>query len=118
MMNWYKWVDPRVKQVRAAQARAYMEQHGWKLKPSLRPESLMYEGPRADDGKPILQIVPVSEDFVDYGLSITYLITNLAVIEDRLAVDVLNDMLQIADDMPASNGAPPKRTRRARTARR
>ena len=88
------WIDPRVQAVRAADAQAYLRRHGWKPKPFPRPQVLLFEGPPADDGEPIAQVVPASEGGIDYLQCIINLITNLALLEDRYAVEVLNDMLR------------------------
>ena len=88
------WIDPRVQAVRAADAQAYLRRHGWKPKPFPRPQVLLFEGPPADDGEPIVQMVPASEGGSDYLQCIINLITSLALLEDRYAVEVLNDMLQ------------------------
>jgi hypothetical protein len=70
-----------------------------------RPELLVFEGPPDDNGNPIIQVLPSDEHFVDYHQRLVELITSLAVIENRYAVDVLNDILeQPTDGQPARNG--------------
>jgi hypothetical protein len=116
--NMYRWVDPRVNDVRVADMRAYMARRGWNEKPSPRPTALVFEAPfRDDDGQPIIQVLPNSERFADYRQRLIELITSLAVIEDRLAVEVLNDILQANASSPR-NGAPRKPARKAKTAKR
>jgi hypothetical protein len=90
------WIDPRVQSVRVTDAQAYLLRHGWKPKSFARPQVLLFEGPPADDGEPITQIVPTFERGSDYLQCIIDLITNLALLEDRPAAEVLNDMLQQA----------------------
>jgi hypothetical protein len=94
MNNMDRWVDPRVAQVRTADVQRYLVARGWKPKPSPRPQLLMFEEPAGRERKPIIQTVPASERGSDYRDGIVRVITNLAVIEDRYAVDVLNDILR------------------------
>ena len=100
-MNRSAWIDPRIAQVSVAGARRYMVDHGWRLKPFPRPEVLVFEGPMADEGHPISLIVPSSEKFIDYRMRIEDLISALGVIENRYAVEILNEMLAL----PTTNGA-------------
>ena len=55
------WIDPRIAKVTVAGARAYLLEHGWRPKPFPRPEVLLFEGPMADEGHPIEQILPASK---------------------------------------------------------
>jgi hypothetical protein len=98
------WIDPRVHQITPALAEAYMRRHGWRAVPFPRPQVRLYEGPPADDGRPMTQLVPVAEQADDYGNRVIDLITNLAVIEQRHAVQVLEEMLGVTT--PSANGAP------------
>jgi hypothetical protein len=100
-----RWVDPRIQSVRVADVKHYLLRHHWKIKPYPRPELLVFEGPLDDNGQPIIQVLPSEEHFVDYQQRLLELISSLAVIEDRYAVDVLNDILrQPVDGQPAGNG--------------
>jgi hypothetical protein len=104
-MNLRAWIDPRVAQVTVAGVRAYLLQRGWVLKPYPRPELLVFEGP-ADDGEPIIQVLPSSERMLDYRMRVEELIGALSVLEDRPAVDILSDILNESPaGMPAPNGA-------------
>jgi hypothetical protein len=98
------WIDPRVHQVTPDAATAYMARHGWRPVPFPRPEVRLYEGPPADDGRPMTQLVPMAEQADDYGNRVIDLITNLAVIEQRHALKVLDEMLGVTT--PSGNGAP------------
>lgn len=102
------WIDPRVHQVTPSAATAYMARHGWRPVPFPRPEVRLYEGPLADDGRPITQLVPLAEQADDYSRRVIDLVTNLAVIEQRLAAEVLDDMLGVT--APSANGAPAGKT--------
>ena len=97
------WIDPRVHEVRPAHVDAYMKQHGWRPVPFPRPEVRLYEGPPADDGKPMTQLVPLATQADDYGHRMIDLITNLALIEQRRAAEVLDEMLGVTT--PSANGA-------------
>ena len=83
MMGMERWVDPRVQQVKVADVQRYLSKRGWKNKPFPRPELLVFEGPRDDYGKPIVQVLPSAEDYADYRQRLIELITALAVIEGR-----------------------------------
>jgi hypothetical protein len=93
MMNWERWVDPRVASVRVAGLCAYLASHGWVRKPFPRPKVFVYEGPADDEGEPIELWVPASEQFSDFWYQIVRVITTLCVLEDRHAVAVLDDIL-------------------------
>ncbi len=99
------WVDPRLKDVRPEQARAYLLAHHWALKPFPRPEVWVFEGPPDDDGRPIRLFVPSSPAGSDYLQRMYEAVTALAILEDRHAADVLTEMLAAADGAPTGNGA-------------
>lgn len=89
-----RWIDPRVGQVKPADAVRYLLARGWKRQPFPRPGVLLFEGPRDDLGEPIIQMLPASEESADYRDSLIRIITALAIIEDRLAPAVLDDILR------------------------
>ena len=104
-MKFTPWIDPRVEQVRVEDMRSYLLRRGWKPKPAPRPQILLFEEPSNGDDKPIVLLVPANTRGSDYYQRVIELITSLAIIEDRYAVDVLNDILrQPADGQPAANG--------------
>lgn len=116
-MNMRPWIDPRVRQVKPEQAKAYLLGHGWRPQPYARPQLWRFRGPSDDDGKPIELYVPTVEHGRDYVDSIVFLITALATIEDRPAIQVLDDMLTASVPSVAANGsAKPRRTPRKKTA--
>jgi hypothetical protein len=96
------WIDPRYAQVTAAQAESYLQRHGWRQVDYPRPEVHVYEGPAADSGRPIRQYVPQLERADDFHRVMLDVITGLARLEGRYAVDVLNEMLAVAS--PSTNG--------------
>ena len=95
------WIDPRIDGVTVAGARAYLLDHGWRPRPFPRPEVLVFEGLLADDGTPLVLILPGSDKFVDYRMRIEELIGALGAIENRPAVEVLTEILAL----PRTNGA-------------
>ena len=87
------WVDPRLPLVRVAGVRAYLLNRAWRLQPYPRPELLVFEGPTDDDGQPIIQVLPSSEQMRDFPLRVEELIATLSILEDRPAPDILSDIL-------------------------
>src|SRR5262249_39045418 len=61
------WVDPRIGQVSVAKARSYLEGRGWRQQAYPGPELLVFEGP-SDEGEPIIQVLPSSEQLADYRM--------------------------------------------------
>ena len=100
-MSRWAWIDPRIDGVTVAGAKAYLLDHGWCPRPFPRPEVLVFEGPLADDGTPIVLILPGSDIFVDYRMRMEELIGALGAIENRPAVEILTEMLAL----PRTNGA-------------
>ena len=103
MMLRNPWIDPRVKQVRSAAVRAYLLQRGWKPLPVEQPNLLPFERPNASDDRPVVH-VPVLEQARDYPQRVIELITDLALADDRYAVDVLNDVLRQPVDATEGDG--------------
>ena len=64
--------------VRPADLASYLRSTGWVEKPLGRPGALLFEGPPADDGDPLVQIVPVSPRAKDYPLQIVEILRSLA----------------------------------------
>ncbi len=101
------WVDPRVQLVRVAGVQSYLLGRGWKPKAPPGSELLVFEGPADDDGEPIVQVVPSSEQMLDFRLRVTELIEALSVLEGRPAVEVLGDILREGAGHPGPGGALP-----------
>jgi GTP1/Obg family GTP-binding protein len=97
------WIDPRYKLVTAAQAEDYLQRHGWQKRAYPMPEVHVFEGPVADSGRPIRQYVPQIESTDDFHRCMLDVITSVARLEKRRAVDVLDDMLGVAS--PSGNGS-------------
>jgi hypothetical protein len=86
------WIDPRVVQVRSAAAQAYLCHHGWKPLPPEQPNLLPFEGP-PNRNSPTVR-VPLQEQARDYPQRVIELITDLALAEERYAVEVLDEILR------------------------
>jgi hypothetical protein len=86
------WIDPRVLQVHAGAAQTYLRQRGWKPLPAEQPNLLRFEGPPGGDSRTVR--VPLLEQARDYTQRVIELITDLAVAEDRYAVEVLEEILR------------------------
>lgn len=96
------WIDPRYQRVTTAQAEQYLERPGWRPVEYPQPQLHVYEGPVADSGRPIRQYVPQLDQADDFQRCMLDVITSVARLEDRLAVDVLDDMLGVTP--PSANG--------------
>jgi hypothetical protein len=83
-------IDPRVSRVRPAGAEAYLLRRGWVLSDTTA-NFQEFEHPKGEDG-PLVR-VPLREQGRDYAQRITELITDVALVENRYAVEVLDEML-------------------------
>src|SRR5437867_9735281 len=108
------WVDPRIALVRAEDVKAYLLRRKWELTPRSDENMLVFFGPMDDSGlNPISFVMPASEKFSDFRPHMERLIGALGQIENRYAVDVLNDIL--AENPALLNGvANKKATKRPR----
>jgi hypothetical protein len=104
MINLRSWIDPRLYTLTVDNVRSYMLSHGWRLQDDPRGTLLIFEGPTDDFGQAAILTLPVSEKMADYRLRLEDLVSALGIIENRYAVDVLNDMLT---SHATSNGTPP-----------
>jgi hypothetical protein len=92
-MSHSTWIDPRIDRVTVSDVRAYLLARGWRLQPFPGPELLVFEGPKDDEGEPIVQVLPSSESLKDYRMRVEDLIGALGVIENRPATSILSDVL-------------------------
>lgn len=97
------WIDPRVVQVRPTSARAYLLGHGWQALPIDQPNLLPFASPRGEEDPVVL--VPLREKGRDYPQRVIELVTDLALAENRYAVEVLNDILKYPVEAPTSHGS-------------
>ena len=98
------WIDPRVRSVRVAEVEAYLLRRGWKAAPSPRTQVRCFEGPPDSTDEPPVLAMPSAERGSDYVQRIIELLTDLALLEDRYAGDVLTDILQPATPASPRNG--------------
>jgi len=89
------WIDPRVLQVRPAQAQAYLHEHGWKPVPSTNPAVVVFTGPGEGEEVPSVVMPVRMEEGAEYQRMIE-LVGDLALLEGRYVVEVLNDILSQA----------------------
>jgi hypothetical protein len=109
------WIDPRILQLRPEAVQAYLLSHGWEyLGPAMVPELLMFDTPEPRGEKPNV-LLPLKLDDGALVQRMIELVGDVAVHEDRWAVEVLDEMLRQPVDSAASNGpATPKQAEPAR----
>jgi len=93
-MNPWRWVDPRIAQVRPAGVKAYLLSHGWTQTQNSNSQWLSFELPARKGEAPLSQVIPASDRAADFTQSMIYFLTTLSEIEDRHPVEVLNDLLR------------------------
>jgi hypothetical protein len=108
------WIDPRIMQVCPNAVRAYLLSHGWEyLGPAAVPDFLMFDTPEPRGDKPNV-LLPLKMEHGPQVQRMVELVGDVALYEDRWAVDVLNDMLrQSVDPAPANGPAMPTRAETA-----
>ncbi len=102
-MNAWRWVDPRVRQVKVADLKAYLLARGWLLLANPNRQLLRFERSIDENGSALFQMVPANDDPLEYPQRIVELITTLSELEDRHPVTVLDDILQAASE--TANGS-------------
>ena len=93
------WVDPRVAQVRVADFEKYLVKRGWSRLEKSPPYFLSFEIP--GDRRSLIRI-PADESDRNYLRLVIEVITDMARVEDKYAVEILNDILS-----PSSSPSPP-----------
>jgi hypothetical protein len=99
------WIDPRIIQVRPEAVRAYLLAKGWEyLGPAkAAPYMLMFDTPQPRGDKPNV-LLPLKWDHGSDLQRLIDLVADVALHEDRWAVDVLADMLrQPVEPVPANS---------------
>jgi hypothetical protein len=79
-----------LKLIKPQQVRSYALARGWRRVPTKRSEIALFNSPR---GEPDQLIVPMDESFDDYARRLAEAIENMARVEARPAISVLNDLL-------------------------
>ena len=102
------WIDPRILQVGPEAVQAYLLAHGWEnLGPAAVPDMLMFETPEPRGDKPNV-LLSLKLEHGSQVQRLIELVTQVALYEDRWAVDVLGDMLrQPVAAAPANGPAAP-----------
>lgn len=99
MLSTPQTIDPLYRAVTVADLRSYLLRTGWQPKPFKQPQVLYFEGPQADDGTPLVQLVPVSGNYRDFPLRVEEIVQALSSIEQRPAGDILRDILTPTCDL-------------------
>jgi len=102
-MNLSPWIDPRVERVAPPDVRRYMLTHGWEVQSPPSADLVVFGGPVDDDGEPITLVLPASERMADFRARGIDLIGALGILENRYAVEILDEMLR----GPDGNGTVP-----------
>jgi hypothetical protein len=100
-MNPWRWVDPRVGEVKIEQLRDYLTARGWRVAPGAPPGRVCFQGPAGRNGDAGRSgVLPDSELAADYVLSLTYFLTALSEAEDRHPVAILEEILAAGTGRP------------------
>jgi hypothetical protein len=97
-VNQYRrWLDPRLRTLKLPEVTAYLQQHGWHELPTDRPGVRVFQEPTGAvaNGKLLCQFVPDSEKYDDYPQRMFELLTGLAEFEDRLASEIIDEILRL-----------------------
>jgi hypothetical protein len=89
----------QVPAVRVADLRAYLLSKGWKIRPFKRPQAIYFEGPPADDGSPLILLIPASEQLRDYPLRIDEILNTLSILERRPQAEVVRNIITPTSDI-------------------
>ena len=92
-------IDPLYRAVTVGDLRAYLLRTGWQIKPFQKAGVIYFEGPLADDGTPLVQIVPASGHYRDFPVHIEEIVSALSSVEQRPAVEILRDILTPTCDL-------------------
>jgi hypothetical protein len=98
------WIDPRMLQLRPEAVQTYLATHGWEnLGPADVPDMLMFDTPvpRRDKANVLL---PLKLGHSHQIQRLVELVTEVALYEDRWAVDVVKDMLRQPVEAVPANG--------------
>jgi hypothetical protein len=85
--------------IRVADLRAYLLAQGWKIRPFKRPQVIYFEGPPADDGKPLILLIPASEQLRDYPDRVEEILNTLTVLEMRPLPEVIRNIVTPTADI-------------------
>lgn len=91
-MDPWRWVDPRVREVKLADLFAYLERRGFVRKPGPNPHLVRFERPTCD--------LPTADDAPDRVTAITHFLTLLSEADGRHPVALLEEILAEAKPPP------------------
>jgi hypothetical protein len=86
-------MDPLYRCVTIADLRSYLLRTGWQVKPFKQGNVIYFEGPLADDGTPLVQLVPASANYRDFPMRVGEIVSALSGIEQRPASEILRDII-------------------------
>ncbi len=98
------WIDPRVLQVKPADAEAYLLERGWVRVKSAHQNKHAFANSANETSASVVQVAQLDQAS-DFPQRMIELIGDLATIENRYAGDVLNDILLATKAPNAGNGA-------------
>ncbi len=91
-----EWIDPRAFSLPISAFHNYLLTHGWKLQSSSQG-GFVFAGPLADDGEPIIMVMPASEKAVDFAARVDDFFRRLSILEERHPMEILQEMLRRAE---------------------
>jgi hypothetical protein len=94
-----KLLDPLVRAATVADLRSYLLRTGWQVRPFKQPGVIYFEGPQADDGTPLVQMLPANGNYRDFPLRVAEIVSALSSIESRPAEDILRDIVTPTCDL-------------------
>ena len=91
--------EPLVQAVRVVDLRAYLLSKRWRLAPHKDPRVLCFEGPLANDGMPLVQLMPASANYRDFTRRIEEILEVLSSVEQRPVGEILRDIIGPTSDI-------------------
>lgn len=85
--------------IRVADLRTYLLSKGWRIRPFKRSEAIYFEGPPADDGTPLVLLIPASEHLRDYPLRIEETLNALSILEKRPMLELIRNIVTPTADI-------------------
>ena len=102
MMNPWRWVDPRVSQVRFSGVRAYLARRGYVERQEPNPDFVRFVSTGANNGKQLpYYILPKEKGFAEAKSPVVYFLTTFSEVEDRHPVAILEEILQLQESESA-----------------
>ena len=83
-MNDDQTLELPVRSISPSDIKRYLYHHGWKELPHPRNGLMVFEGPRDDDGEPIIQVIPQSSQSADFAMRARELVNALGIIVEHI----------------------------------